>query len=100
MVGRLIGALPVPGFIRKRSGECMGVAFVIGGVLLAAALLTYHAGDPSWNQTGDAPATNALGNTGANIADLLKQTIGWMSALIVIALFGWSWRLIMKDDSV
>ncbi len=100
MVGRMISAIPVPGFVRKRSGELFGVGFVIGGVLLAAALITYHAGDPSWNQTGEAPAKNALGNTGANIADLMKQTIGWMSVLVVIALFGWSWRLITKDETV
>ena len=100
MVTRVLSAIPVPGFVRKRAGELFGVGFVMGGVLLAAALITYHAGDPSWNHTGGEPVQNALGATGANIADVLKQTIGWMSALVVIALFGWSWRLITRDETV
>ncbi|PZP84596.1 MAG: cell division protein FtsK [Azospirillum brasilense] len=100
MVGRLLSAIPVPSLLRRRAGECMALGFVLFGVLLAAALMTYTTSDPSWNQTGDVPVQNALGSVGANIADLLKQTVGWMSVMVVVAFFGWSWRLIMKDDNL
>ena len=100
MITRAISAIPVPGFLRKRSDECLGVAFVMLGVMLAAALMTYHAGDPSWNRAASEPAQNALGSFGANLADMLKQTVGWMSAIVVVSLFGWAWRLMLKDDGL
>ena len=46
------------------------------------------------------PVQNALGATGANLADILKQTVGWMSVLIIFALCGWAWRLILRDESM
>lgn len=100
MVTRVLSAIAMPAFIRKRSGEVWAVLLVIGGTLLLAALVTYNAADPSWNRVSDMPAQNALGETGANIANLVRATVGWLSALIVLAAFGWAWRLILKDDSM
>jgi S-DNA-T family DNA segregation ATPase FtsK/SpoIIIE len=101
MVAKLISTLAMPPFIRRRKDELMAVGFVLAGVALAAALITYNPADASLNATGDAVAVrNALGSSGAVLADLLKQTVGWMSAFIVLALFGWAWRLILKDETV
>jgi S-DNA-T family DNA segregation ATPase FtsK/SpoIIIE len=100
MVGRVLAAIPVPSFMRRRASECMAVLFVVIGVLLSAALMSYHAGDPSFNRAGIAPVENALGSFGASLADVLKQTIGWMSALTIVAMFGWAWRLILKDETI
>jgi len=46
------------------------------------------------------PRRNLLGYFGANLADMLKQTLGWMSLLLMLASFGWAWRLAVKDDAM
>jgi S-DNA-T family DNA segregation ATPase FtsK/SpoIIIE len=64
-----------------------GLVAVTGAALLFA-VATYNAADPSWNAaTAQAPA-NALGATGALVADIVMQSLGlgaWiMAALLVV----------------
>jgi S-DNA-T family DNA segregation ATPase FtsK/SpoIIIE len=64
-----------------------GLVAVTGAALLFA-VATYNAADPSWNAaTAQAPA-NALGPTGALVADIVMQSLGlgaWvMAALLVV----------------
>ena len=81
-------------FLRRRAAELGGFALLLLSALFAAALLSYDAGDPSFNHaTGEAPA-NWLGVPGAYLADLSLQTAGVAAALIVPLLVTWSWRLI------
>ena len=100
MVGKIVAALPMPTFVKRRNAEIAAFALVTVAVLLAAALLTYHPTDPSLNHASAESVRNVLGLTGATLADMLVQTIGWMSVLVVLAGFGWSWRLIKKDESM
>ena len=97
MVARLVSSLPVPGFVRTRGGELMALILVACGAALFLSLVTYHSSDPSLNHLSDLPAKNALGEFGATIADIMKQTIGWMSILVIFTCFGAAWRLILKD---
>ena len=100
LLARLVPTITIPGFIRARAVEITaGVLVILGGVL-TAALLTYHSDDPSLNHLSDIPVRNALGFFGATLADMLKQTIGWMSLLVMASCFGWAWRLIAKDDEM
>ena len=99
MVGKLVAAIPMPSFVKRRTAEIVAFVFIGLACAIVAALVTYHADDPSWNHASAEPVRNVLGLMGASIADMLRQTFGWMSALVVAAFFGWSWRLLLKDET-
>jgi len=99
MVTKVISNVLMPPFIRRRRAELVGVALVVAGLALFLALLTYHPADPSLNQVGAEPVRNALGLLGASIADLLHQTIGIVSVVLVAACFCWAWRLLNNDQA-
>ncbi|MEM7072620.1 MAG: DNA translocase FtsK, partial [Pseudomonadota bacterium] len=62
-------------------------------IALAAALISHHPGDPSWNSITDQKTTNWIGPAGAWISDALLQTTGLACLLIIIALLVWSGHL-------
>ena len=97
MIARVVEAMGIPGLVRRTITQ--STKFLVGGAAMAIALslLTYRVGDPSWNRVGAEPVQNALGMLGASIADGLLQTVGWMSVLLVAALFSWTWRIIQND---
>ena len=74
-----------------------GVAFIIG-LFLAAACVSYQAGDASWN-TGSDEIGNWAGAWGAVIADILWQGIGIMTPVMIAACFAWG-ILILKGERV
>jgi S-DNA-T family DNA segregation ATPase FtsK/SpoIIIE len=60
----------------------------LAGLLLVADLVTYHAGDASFDTASAAPTSNILGPLGADLADLSLQSVGlgaWVIALLVTA---------------
>ena len=100
MLARLVPNVQVPNFVRRRTSEITAVCLAIVGFVLLASLSTYHANDPSLNHLSDSAPDNMLGFFGATVADMLKQTIGWMSVLLMFACLGWAWRIILKDDAM
>ena len=80
-------------FFRRRLIELCGLALFAGAGLFAAALVTFSADDPSFNNVSTAATTNILGPVGAHLADLSLQMIGAASALVVLTLAAWAWRL-------
>ncbi|MFZ4125554.1 MAG: DNA translocase FtsK [Rickettsiales bacterium] len=100
MLRRAVNMIPVPEFIARRSAEIYALIAVTFSILLAASLLTYHAGDPSWNHSGNEQVQNAVGLTGAILADICRQLFGFMAAILVIAPLGWAWRWVMKDTEL
>lgn len=98
MLARLVPTLGVPPLIRRHAGAMFAAALAALGLLLLAALATYHPADPSLNHLSATPPRNLLGVFGANLADMLRQTLGWMSVLLVLSAFGWAWRLVLKDN--
>lgn len=98
MLARLMPTMQMPGLVRRYGGEIVAALLIVNGLALFAALATYHADDPSLNHLSDAAPKNALGYFGASLADMLKQTFGWMSVLLIFASFGFAWRLALKDD--
>ena len=100
MVAKLVAAIPVPPFMKRYADECIAVVLATMGGLLLVSLVSYHGADPSLNHLSDTPPRNALGYFGANLADVFKQTLGWMSLVVIGATFGWAWRLLARDESV
>jgi S-DNA-T family DNA segregation ATPase FtsK/SpoIIIE len=83
-----------------RSGALFGaVALIVGTVLLALALVSYHSGDPSLDTAAGGPAKNWLGAPGATVADLLLATAGPAIALLLPLGAIWGSRL-WRDQPV
>ena len=68
------------------------------GICLAVAVGTYRMADPSLNTVGDR-VRNAMGITGAWVADILWQGLGLMTLLIVVVPFFWGMAL-WREKSV
>jgi S-DNA-T family DNA segregation ATPase FtsK/SpoIIIE len=100
MVTRLVSALPMPGMVKRYSSELAAFALTALALVVALVLVTYHAGDSSLNYISDAPTQNFLGSFGATLADMLRQTLGFMSVLIIFASLGWAWRLFTRDETI
>ena len=81
-------------FFARRLSELGGLA--LGGLaaVLAVALVTYSAADPSFNSAGGGTPANLVGRTGAYGADLLLQWLGLAAALVPAILAAWAWALL------
>lgn len=87
---------PIKRFIKSNMIVVGGAAILIVGVCLAAALATWSINDPSLSHATDGDINNALGQTGAIVADVLMQTIGLATAVFLVPIFIWGWRLSLK----
>ncbi len=65
---------------------------------LAASLATWSATDPSLSNATGAAVHNALGHTGAVVADLAMQLVGLSAALALPPLLVVGWRLVAGND--
>ncbi|OXE35278.1 MAG: hypothetical protein CGW95_14865 [Phenylobacterium zucineum] len=66
-----------------------GGMVAVSGVFLAVALATYNVTDSSLNAASPDPVTNALGPTGATLADICIQSLGLaagVAALLMVLL--------------
>ncbi|WP_430514425.1 DNA translocase FtsK 4TM domain-containing protein [Pannonibacter phragmitetus] len=61
---------------------------------LAASLATWSVNDPSLNHATGEPVRNALGTPGAIISDILMQSIGLATAVFLVPVVLWGWRLL------
>ena len=81
-------------FFARRLSELAGLALTAFAAVIAVALATYSAADPSFNSaSGSAPA-NLIGRPGAYGADLLLQWLGLAACLLPAILGAWSWALL------
>ncbi len=90
---------PVKRFIKSNMIVIGGAVILVVGVCVAAALATWSTNDPSLNHATNAEINNALGQTGAIVADVLMQTIGLATAVFLVPIFIWGWRLSLKYTS-
>ena len=81
-------------FLKKRGRELIGVSFVICALWCTVSVFGYSAGDPSLNSAGIANPSNILGASGALVADLLLQTLGFTCFVPILTLFVWGGRLL------
>jgi S-DNA-T family DNA segregation ATPase FtsK/SpoIIIE len=82
--------------LKRRLFEAVGLALLLAGFLLVAALVTYDPHDASLNTAVDAAPRNFLGRDGAILADLLWQSLGLACFMLPILLVGWSFRLLLN----
>ena len=80
-------------FARRRLSEIAGLGFGLLALALFAALATYDPGDPSINTAVRAIPRNWMGLPGAWTADLMIQSMGLASWIIVPIFTAWAWRM-------
>ncbi|GBR01895.1 DNA translocase FtsK [Acetobacter oeni] len=79
--------------LRRRGDEVGGIVLWVLALALAATFWSYDPLDPSSNVATSRQATNLLGWPGAWLADALIQAFGIATAVPVIALGAWGWRI-------
>ncbi|MFS1523601.1 DNA translocase FtsK [Microbulbifer sp. 2304DJ12-6] len=90
--------LPDP-LISRLIREGALIALLAGALLLAISLLSYDAQDPGWSHVGQTDQfQNAIGPTGAWLADVGLSLLGWMAYLLPL-LIGWRAYRILRDRS-
>ncbi|MEQ8229029.1 MAG: DNA translocase FtsK 4TM domain-containing protein [Rhodospirillales bacterium] len=80
-------------FVRRRLAELAGAALFIVGAGGGAALVTFHAGDPSLNTASGDAVQNLLGRPGAVVADLGLQLFGVIAVVLPLVALAWGWSL-------
>ena len=80
--------------LRRWGWRALGAALLLLALALLLALSSFDPGDPSLNNDTGTPAHNWLGAPGAVVADLLLQSLGLASVVLVLPLLGWAWRLL------
>ncbi|WP_226661366.1 DNA translocase FtsK [Microbulbifer aggregans] len=84
-------------FIARIAREGSLIALLAGTLLAGISLLSYDAGDPGWSHTGSGgDIHNAIGPTGAWLADVSLSLLGWMAYLFPI-LIGWRALRMLRD---
>ncbi len=82
-------------FIARRIQDGFALGFIGFGLFLCGSLLTYKMSDPSWNTSvsEDLPIHNIFGSSGSYSADLLLQSFGFASFIIVFTALIWGGKL-------
>jgi len=94
---RLAPAQDMRQIIARNLRGAVGLATIAGLAAVAAALATWSATDPSLSNATTQPAKNALGYFGASVADLMMQTVGLASALMLPPFLVIGWRLLAGE---
>ncbi len=81
-------------FLKNTAWRALGLlSLVLAGVVLLS-LLSYDPADPGFNNQTYADTKNWLGPLGANVADVLMQTLALVSYLFVGPLAVWGFKVI------
>jgi len=81
-------------YVQRRAFELAGAALALVALVLALALVSYSADDPSFNNATQGIARNLLGLPGAYVADIVLQTIGTAGGVLCLVLVTWGWRVL------
>ena len=84
---RLIGTL----------GRGCGVLLCVVLAAVWASMVSWSVVDPSLSHATDGPVRNALGSPGAIVADLMIQTLGLASAVVLLPLMIWAFELLLSE---
>ncbi|MCX2794982.1 DNA translocase FtsK 4TM domain-containing protein [Microbulbifer thermotolerans] len=88
---------PPDSLIARLLREGALIALLAGALLLAISLISYDSADPGWSHTGHSgQVNNAIGPTGAWLADVCLSLLGWMAYLFPV-LIGWRAFRILRD---
>ncbi|UPQ88885.1 DNA translocase FtsK [Vibrio sinaloensis] len=84
----------------QRLQECSLIVVVLASILLAVALFSFSAADPSWSQTSwGGEINNAGGIVGAWLADTLFFTFGSLAYVLPFVISVTAWALLRKRDA-
>ncbi len=81
-------------FFARRLSELVGLALTALAAVIAVALASHSAADPSFNSASSNASANLIGRPGAYGADLLLQWFGLAAALVPAILAAWAWALL------
>ncbi|MDE0390186.1 MAG: DNA translocase FtsK 4TM domain-containing protein [Rhodospirillales bacterium] len=81
-------------FFARRLSELAGLALTALAAVIAVALASHSAADPSFNSASSNASANLIGRPGACGADLLLQWFGLAAALVPAILAAWAWALL------
>ncbi|MFA5592862.1 MAG: DNA translocase FtsK 4TM domain-containing protein [Micavibrio sp.] len=87
---------PVQAFIARRIVDMAGIALFLGGGFILLAIASYNRADPSHGTATSNGVQNWMGQSGANIADLLLQTIGLGGCVFGFVLAVWGGSLLAR----
>jgi S-DNA-T family DNA segregation ATPase FtsK/SpoIIIE len=77
-----------------RLNELLAFVFLVAGLIVFLALVSYHPLDRSWNTVSEGlPPVNIIGAFGAWMSDLMLQAFGLAAYTfpVMILLLGWKW---------
>ena len=80
-------------FIKANSIRSSGILLWAVFIALALSLASFNPADPTFNTVTNAVPENLLGLAGANVADMLLQTVGLGGLFLGLPLLTWGWRL-------
>ena len=84
-------------FTKNRLIEILGVVLIFISVFLFASIVSYSPSDPNFIYSPENKQINNIGGFyGSVISDLLLQSIGLISIFLVVNLFFWGIKLIIK----
>ena len=72
--------------------ELLGVFWLAAGIFLLLALVSFHAGDTSFNASRSGGTHNLAGVVGSYLADLLFQGFGFAALLLPLGAFALAWH--------
>jgi len=84
-------------FLLRRAIELAGIGLGVAAVMLCLILFSYSPGDPSLNSASPHEVQNLLGPFGAYVGDVLMQSFGLVSAVPVLVMLSWAWRVTSKQ---
>ena len=81
-------------FVARRIEEAFGASLIALGLFALVALVSWHRTDPSWNNsTSTNTVENWAGIPGAFVSDILFQTLGLASLVLILTPVVWGTRL-------
>jgi len=80
-------------FFARMGLRTAGIGLSLAFAALAVALATYNQQDPGLISGSNSSPENWLGYPGAYAADILMQTLGLASFILILPLLTWAWRV-------
>ena len=89
--------IKINNFIKNRLLESLGIILTFVSIFLLASIVSYSPSDPNFIYTSEnSEIKNIGGFYGSVISDFLLQSIGLISIFLVVNLFFWGIKLIIK----
>nr|WP_026168191.1 DNA translocase FtsK 4TM domain-containing protein [Kordiimonas gwangyangensis] len=81
-------------FLKSTAWRALGLALIAFALSVLVSLISYNPADPTINNEATREATNWLGAYGANIADVLMQTLALAAYLLPLPIALWGFKLL------